>query len=316
MSDKTFATGVVLLYPVDDDQPQAWIDRATDAPRAVAGFNRCGWRRPVADCSPRCRHPRYGRPFACLAGFGCLVRAECRRRASEVLRSGDRGGPAVAARHRGVRHDVTEDRADDFVATQHQIAASTAQYPGYIATVLLPLAPEAGIEQWTSILCFRTDNQLAAWSNSDERARRLEQLRTHLTKDFDTLSVDATFGSILRIDHDDAVAVSRPGPQRRWRATVAVDVAEPDCHRRRVDLRADAAGNQTLHSLAGSDRRRVGEGVDAGRADGYRGVCGDAMAVRRGAVAGFLASRVTIRPARCSHPPTAAAARSARGTTR
>jgi antibiotic biosynthesis monooxygenase (ABM) superfamily enzyme len=61
-----------------------------------------------------------------------------------------------------------------------------------------------------------TDDQLAAWSNSDERARRLEQLRTHLTKDFDTLSVDAPFGSILRIDH------GRPRVTPMWKTAMLV----------------------------------------------------------------------------------------------
>jgi antibiotic biosynthesis monooxygenase (ABM) superfamily enzyme len=114
------------------------------------------------------------------------------------------------------RHDVIDGQGSDFVASQQQLMASTARFPGYTGTVLLPPAPEAGIHMWTSILCFRTDDQLATWSGSEERARRLKDLRTHLTREFDTLSVDAPFGSILRI------ADGRPRVTPTWKTAMMV----------------------------------------------------------------------------------------------
>ena len=38
MSEKSLATGVVLLHPVPDARLQAWVDRAADAAGSMPGF--------------------------------------------------------------------------------------------------------------------------------------------------------------------------------------------------------------------------------------------------------------------------------------
>ena len=56
----------------------------------------------------------------------------------------------------------------------------------------------------------------AAWSASEERAHRLKQLRSHLRRDFDTISVDAPFGSIVRFDD------GKPTVTPRWKTAMLI----------------------------------------------------------------------------------------------
>lgn len=215
MSDKSFATSVVLLHPVGDHELQAWFDRATGAAREMSGFKSLrlaltggGLQAAVAATFDTVEHLHTWLDTDPLSNAEGVL-----RKSSDLLViEGHRLPPGTAV----FRHDVIAGQADDFVAAQHQIVASTAQYPGYTGTVLLPPGPEDEGEQWTSILCFRTDEQLGAWSNSDERARQLKQLRTHLTEEFRTLSVDAPFGSILRFDR------GRPKVTPQWKTAMLV----------------------------------------------------------------------------------------------
>jgi uncharacterized protein len=202
MSEKSLATGVVLLHPVPDARLQAWVDRAADAAGSMPGFTALrpavtdgGLQPAVATTFDTAEHLHAWLDSDVLSTSD--AEGVLRKSSDLLIVEGHRLPPGTAV----FRHDVIEGQAAEFVAAQRQLVTSTAQFPGYLGTVVLPPAPEAGMEQWTSILCFRTDEQLAAWSDSDERARQLKKLRTHLTTDFDTLSVDAPFGSILRIDH-------------------------------------------------------------------------------------------------------------------
>ena len=202
MSEKSLATGVVLLHPVPDARLQAWVDRAADAAGSMPGFTALrpavtdgGLQPAVAATFDTAEHLHAWLDSDMLSTSD--AEGVLRKSSDLLIVEGHRLPPGTAV----FRHDVIEGQAAEFVAAQRQLVTSTAQFPGYLGTVVLPPAPEAGMEQWTSILCFRTDEQLAAWSESDERARQLKKLRTHLTTDFDTLSVDAPFGSILRIDH-------------------------------------------------------------------------------------------------------------------
>ena len=135
------------------------------------------------------------------------------RKSSDLLIVEDhRLPPGTAA----FRHDVIDTARAEYLASQKEIKASTEKFPGYVATAALPPAPEAGIDAWTSILIFRTDHQLAAWATSDERARRIARLRKHLRTDFDILSADAPFASILRIDH--GLPIVTP----RWKTAMVI----------------------------------------------------------------------------------------------
>jgi antibiotic biosynthesis monooxygenase (ABM) superfamily enzyme len=217
MSDKSFATGVALLHPVAEDQLQTWIKRVTEVVRSMPGF------KSLRQCvSSGALQPALAVTFDTVEHLQAWLESDAlgvpnaegvlRKSADLLIVEGHRLPPGVAV----FRHDVIEGQAADFVATQQELVASTARFPGYIGTVVVPPAPEADIDLWTSILLFRTDDQLAAWSGSDERIRRLTTLRSHLTRDFDTLSVDAPFGSILRIDH------GRPRVTPKWKTAMLV----------------------------------------------------------------------------------------------
>jgi uncharacterized protein len=217
MSDKSLATGVVLVHPVPSDRLQAWVDRAADTARSMPGF--IALRSAVTDGGLQ---PAVAATFDTAEHLHAWLDSEAltapnaegvlRKSSDLLIVEGHRLPPGTAV----FRHDVIEGRAAEFVAAERQLVTSTAQFPGHLGTVVIPPAPEKGLAQWTSILCFRTDEQLATWSDSDERARQLEKLRTHLAKDFDTLSVDAPFGSILRIDH------GLPRVTPRWKTAMLV----------------------------------------------------------------------------------------------
>lgn len=221
MTEKSSATGVVLLHPVDEAALQHWRDRATTAVESMPGFRALRIAVSEGDL-----HPAVAVTFDTVEQLhACLDSAEwaaaladgggsgvLRASADLLIVDGHRLPPGTAA----FRHDVIDTETIDFVATQMQIVNATAEFPGYVATVLLPPAPDAGIRAWTSILIFRTDDQLTAWATSDERVRHVSQLRTHLRRDFDTLSVDAPFASILRIDH------GRPRLTPRWKTAMVI----------------------------------------------------------------------------------------------
>ncbi|MGH3674974.1 MAG: antibiotic biosynthesis monooxygenase [Mycobacterium sp.] len=221
MPEKSSATGVVLLHPLPDRGLRPWIDRATDVARSMPGFQTLRMAVTEGDLQPAVAvtFDTAEQLHDCLDSDAWLAALSdgnavgvLRKSSDLLIVEGHRLPPGTAA----FRHQVIETATAEFIDTQTQIAASTAQFPGYTATVLLPPAPDAGINDWTSILAFRTDEQLAAWSSSAERSRRLAQLRTHLRRDFDTLSVDAPFGSILRIDH------GRPRVTPTWKTAMIV----------------------------------------------------------------------------------------------
>ena len=343
MPEKSSATGIVLMHPLPEGRSQRWVDRATAVARSMPGFQ--ALRMAVTDgglqSAVAVTFDTAEQLHACLdcdAWAAALSEGNTdgvlRKSSDLLIVEGHRLPPGTAA----FRYDVIDSATTEFVAAMTQLVTSTAKFSGYVGTVLLPPAPEAGIDEWTAILMFRADEQLGAWMASDERSRRLAQLRSQLRKDFDTLSVDAPFGSILRIDHGRASVTPRwktamaillvlyptvmllsrflgPVAAGLGRRAVADDVAESGRQRRDPHLCADAAGNEGVHPLAGSDRRCRCSGVGARSGGRPRRVRGDAVAIRHGRLAGLLAA-LTLRRARCSRPPTAEAARSARGTVR
>lgn len=135
------------------------------------------------------------------------------RKSSDLLIvEGHRLPPGTAA----FGHDVDAARAPYFITAEQDLLASCAYFPGFRSIVLLPPAPEAATTRWIAIVSFHTDEQLVAWCSSDERTHRLAELRMHLTKDSETLSVDAPFGSIVRIDH------GAPRVTPRWKTAMLV----------------------------------------------------------------------------------------------
>jgi uncharacterized protein len=93
-------------------------------------------------------------------------------------------------------HSVTPGKEAEFIAAQSELTRSSSAFPGYEGTAVFP-ADYAG--QWTSVLRFRSADQLAQWMRSGERQEALPRLRGELTRDFAELARSAPFGSTIRI---------------------------------------------------------------------------------------------------------------------
>lgn len=96
------------------------------------------------------------------------------------------------------RHPVTPGREPEFVAVQRRLRELTGTFPGYEGTALLRPGEEGG--DWVSVLRFRTDHQLSAWMDSEQRQQALPTLRSQLSKDFSVVTRSTPFGSIVRVE--------------------------------------------------------------------------------------------------------------------
>lgn len=105
-------------------------------------------------------------------------------------------GEAPAANVGIFLHSVTPGKEAEFIAAQSELTRSSSAFPGYEGTAVFP-ADSAG--QWTSVLRFRSADQLAEWMRSRERQEALPRLRGELTRDFAQLARSAPFGSTIRV---------------------------------------------------------------------------------------------------------------------
>jgi antibiotic biosynthesis monooxygenase (ABM) superfamily enzyme len=105
-------------------------------------------------------------------------------------------GEAPAANVGIFLHSVTPGKEAEFIAAQSELTRSSSDFPGYEGTAVFP-AESAG--QWTSVLRFRSADQLAEWMRSRERQEALPRLRGELTRDFAQLARSAPFGSTIRV---------------------------------------------------------------------------------------------------------------------
>lgn len=109
-------------------------------------------------------------------------------------RRADAPPPGVAA----FRHRVAADRRDEFLTAQRALTAAAAGFGGYEGTSLF--LDDAGGES-LSVLRFRTDRQLVAWTSSPQRVADLPGLRSSLTGDFVSMSSTTPFGTTVRTEH-------------------------------------------------------------------------------------------------------------------
>lgn len=105
-------------------------------------------------------------------------------------------GEAPAANVGIFLHSVTPGKEAEFIDAQTELTRSSSAFPGYEGTAVFP-ADSAG--QWTSVLRFRSADQLAEWMRSRERQEALPRLRGELTRDFTQLARSAPFGSTIRV---------------------------------------------------------------------------------------------------------------------
>ncbi|CAN5159344.1 antibiotic biosynthesis monooxygenase [soil metagenome] len=212
VSEVSPATGVVLLHAAPPDRLQFWRAQVADAAGAMPGFvslrlsstgGSLANAAAITFDTAEHLHDWLDSP-----GFDAAFSGDILRKSSVLLLvDGDRLPPGTAV----FRHDVIPARTQEFVATEQEIAAATATFPGFDSLILLPPLP--GEQQWVSILKLHTDEQLSAWLTSEVRAQRVPQLRSHLVKDF---TIDAPFGSILRIED------GRPRVTPKWRTAMLI----------------------------------------------------------------------------------------------
>jgi uncharacterized protein len=93
-------------------------------------------------------------------------------------------------------HSVAPGKEAEFISAQTDLTHSSCGFSGYEGTAVFP-ADSAG--QWTSVLRFRSPDQLTGWIRSRERREALPRLRGELTRDFAELPRSAPFGSTIRV---------------------------------------------------------------------------------------------------------------------
>ncbi|MEV3903274.1 antibiotic biosynthesis monooxygenase [Mycobacterium sp. NPDC050551] len=102
--------------------------------------------------------------------------------------------PGVAA----FRHRLAAGRRAEFLTAQGLLTDAAARFSGYEGTSLF--LDDAGGES-LSVLRFRTDRQLAAWTSSPQRVADLPDLRSSLSRDFVPMTSTTPLGTTVRNEH-------------------------------------------------------------------------------------------------------------------
>lgn len=112
--------------------------------------------------------------------------------APALLLATDQSPPAGIA---AFRHQLVAGKCTDFRDSQRGLTAAAGAFSGYEGTVLFVNEEEA-----LSVLRFRTDRQLAAWTSSPQRGAALPSLRSSLTAEFASVTGTTAFGTTVRTD--------------------------------------------------------------------------------------------------------------------
>lgn len=96
-------------------------------------------------------------------------------------------------------HVVVVGKENEFLRTQRHLIDLSSRFSGYESVMLLRSVTDS--TQWKSVLRFRTEQQLAEWMASPERAAALPKLRAELAEDFTETTRSTPFGTILRTEN-------------------------------------------------------------------------------------------------------------------
>ncbi|MFF0527618.1 antibiotic biosynthesis monooxygenase [Nocardia amikacinitolerans] len=196
------ATAVTVFHrPSDIAAFAAWLDRMSETASTAEGF--------VEIC-----RAVYDEP-ALEPGFGAIFRSEAL--ANEFLDSAARTALLAEGEACGIHrkssdliivegelpppglgvfdHSVANEKFADFVAAEANLAALSAEFPGFDGVALFRRGDTG---RWFSVLRFRTARHLADWMRSEQRAAALPALRAELTEDFSGVAHTTPFGSTLR----------------------------------------------------------------------------------------------------------------------
>lgn len=101
-------------------------------------------------------------------------------------------------------HKVATRDSVPFVQCELELQEKARSFPGFLGAVLLPTDKTDGV--WISVMRFASDSELQAWLRSAERAEALVPLMKYLQKDFQVVTRQSTFGSIVAFDEGVAKA--------------------------------------------------------------------------------------------------------------
>ena len=131
MSDRSLPTAVVQLHPVADGSLQPRLERATAAARSMPGFTSLrlavstgGLQPAVAATFDTAEHLHAWLDSGAMSApntEGVLGKSS-----DLLIIEGQWLPPGTAV----FRHDVIEGQSDGFIATQHELTASTARFSG------------------------------------------------------------------------------------------------------------------------------------------------------------------------------------------
>ena len=113
--------------------------------------------------------------------------------APPLLLVSDEHPPAGVA---AFRHELVAARSAEFLGSQRELTAAASGFSGYEGTALFV----QGEEEALSVLRFRTDRQLAAWTSSRQREDALPSLRSSLRGEFASVSGTTAFGTTVRTE--------------------------------------------------------------------------------------------------------------------
>lgn len=196
------ATAVTVFHrPANLADFRAWLTELIEIAAIAPGFVRAA--RAVSD-EPRLA-PGVGLTFATEAQAHAFLDSEARaaaiaegqvrgfQRSSTdlVIVAGQVPPPGIGV----FRHRVAAGKQADFVATEVRLVTLSASFPGFDGAALFG---DVGPGEWYSVLRFRTQDHLATWMGSAQRAEALPALRSELTEDFLVEAHSTPFGSTLR----------------------------------------------------------------------------------------------------------------------
>lgn len=93
------------------------------------------------------------------------------------------------------RHQLVDGSSGQFLDSQRELTSAATAFSGYEGTSLFMEGQCA-----LSVLRFRADRHLAAWTSSRRREDALPGLRSSLTTDFDSVSSTTSFGTTVRTE--------------------------------------------------------------------------------------------------------------------
>ncbi len=113
--------------------------------------------------------------------------------------------------------DVAEPgREEAFIDTAERFTRLEREFPGYEGTSLFP--PADHNRTWSTVIRFRTEDQLNAWQSSPELTRALPERQAQLTQESE-ITTASSFGSTVRVSDGHAAVTPE------WKTAMTIQLA-------------------------------------------------------------------------------------------